>query len=100
MRSHQCKQWIGDLLHTTNRHFSSVSTFAAPSRSDYRKNLIGMPFEDLATEIATLSNAKRFTPTQIWHHLYRQGKEGVKDTARTNRKLMRPLFFYFRICSV
>lgn len=85
MRSHLCKQRLGDLLRTTDRYYSSVSTFAAPSRSDYRKNLIGLPFEDLATEVATLSNAKRFTPTQLWHHLYRQGKTSMLQVGQSER---------------
>jgi hypothetical protein len=76
---------VGYLLRTTDRYYSSVSTFAAPSRSDYRKNLIGLPFDDLATEIATLSNAKRFTPTQVWHHLYRQGKKSMIHEEQTER---------------
>ncbi|KAI8343023.1 radical SAM enzyme, Cfr family [Chlamydoabsidia padenii] len=99
MRSGPWKRPLGTLLlNTTERNYSSsVSTFTAPSRLDYRKNLIGMPFEDLSLEIATLPSAKRFTPTQLWHHLYRQGSTQFEEMTNISKQLRQELDDKYRI---
>lgn len=56
------------------RSYSSlVRNFKVPSNGPKKTNLIGFTLEELQQELAGLEHSKKFTPLQIWQHMYKKG---------------------------
>lgn len=69
---------------------SLVRNFKAPSSSttvQRKKNLIGLTLPDLQEELAGLTHSKKFTPLQIWQHVYKRGYTKFEDMPNLSKDL-------------
>lgn len=73
---------------------SIVRNFKAPSSSttvQRKKNLIGLTLPDLQEELAGLTHSKKFTPLQIWQHVYKRGYTKFEDMPNLSKDLQMEL---------
>lgn len=68
---------------------SAVRNFKTPSSTavQRKKNLIGLTLPDLQEELAGLTHSKKFTPLQIWQHVYKKGYTEFADMPNLSKDL-------------
>jgi hypothetical protein len=52
----------------------AIKSFAIPNAEPKRKNLIGITYQELQSELASIPGIKAYTADQIWSFMYKQGK--------------------------
>jgi 23S rRNA (adenine2503-C2)-methyltransferase len=77
------------------RCYSSViKNFKAPSSPttvQKKKNLIGLTLTDLQQELEGLTHTKKFTPLQIWQHVYKKGYTKFEEMPNLSKDLQNEL---------
>ncbi|KAI8578568.1 hypothetical protein K450DRAFT_246406 [Umbelopsis ramanniana AG] len=51
----------------------AIRSFAVPNADPKRKNLIGITYQELQLELASIPGIKTYTADQIWSFMYKQG---------------------------
>lgn len=80
------------------RSYSSlVRNFKVPSTTNKKTNLIGLTLNDLQVELEGLEHTKKFTPLQIWQHMYKKGITQFEDMPNLSKDLRQELSAKYEI---
>jgi hypothetical protein len=86
---------------STIRSYSSViRNFKIPPSStsiQKKTNLLGLTLEDLQQELAGLQHSKKFTPLQIWQHMYKKGYTQFDEMPNLSKDLQQELSAKYEI---
>lgn len=80
---------------TSKRNYSSVirnfKIPSAPTSIQKKTNLLGWTLADLQQELAGLQFSKKYTPLQIWQHMYKKGYTQFTDMPNLSKDLQQEL---------
>ncbi|KAH8549824.1 23S rRNA m(2)A-2503 methyltransferase [Umbelopsis sp. PMI_123] len=79
---------------TVSRSYFStqaIKSFAIPNTQPKRKNLIGITYEELQSELASIPGIKTYTAAQIWSFMYKQGYSDFDSMSSIPKNLIAKL---------